>query len=101
MIDKVTVTFDGKSRDLPAIIPWIARIYTKGHVCQAITATNKDCRSQATFIYINLDGTQNHYCRTHLDIERFNGEFYGHRTMKDFKEQQRCERWIKKNTRES
>lgn len=101
MIEKITVTFNRKSRDLPAIIPWIAKVYAKCYSCQSITATtNKKCKLQANFVYINLDGTQAHYCRTHLDIERFSGEFYGHRTMKDLAEQQRCERWIKKNTKE-
>jgi len=101
MIGQIVVTFDGKSKNLPAIIPWIARIYTKGYECQGVTASNNKCKLQAGFIYINKDGTQNHYCRTHLDIERFSGEFYGHRTIKDFEEQRRCERWIKKNTRKS
>jgi hypothetical protein len=95
----VKMDFDPGSPDLPPFIPWIARIDAKTHACQGISLrTGKECSLKARFMYIYLDGTYDMFCRNHLDTKVLNADLY---PFGNVEEQQRCERWIKKNTTDS
>lgn len=95
----VRMDYDPGSPDLPPFIPWIARIDAKIHACQGISLKNsKPCRSQARYLYIHKNGVFNIWCRNHLDTNILSADLY---PMGNLKEQERCQKWIKKNTTDS